>query len=353
MSEFHVRRVVIDNIRPHPNADRLEIVMLDMYPCIVAKGSFNVGDTAIYIPIDSIVECKRPEFMFLATSNYSQEDIEAGKRHETIRIKAKRLRGSFSMGLLIPDNSSYTTLEKLGSSLQEILGITKYEPPIDVSTGGNNCKVDFVVDGVTVDVPKYTDIEGYRRYPNIFEDGEEVAITEKIHGCNGRFMVLDGKLYVASMNFWKELDDSNVWAKVAAKLNLADRLKNKDGFVFFGEVYGRVQDLHYGKDNDVGLRFFDVYDTRTGKYCDWAEFIQHVTDIVYDTEDVRDFIVPVLYVGPWDNSLTDMSEGKSTLADHVREGFVVKPTTEKFCKELGGRKILKVIGEGYLLRKNA
>ena len=37
-------------------------------------------------------------------------------------------------------------------------------------------------------------------------------------------------------------------------------------------------------------------------------------------------------------------------ADHVREGFVVKPTAECFDDRIG-RVILKMVGEGYLLRK--
>lgn len=39
-------------------------------------------------------------------------------------------------------------------------------------------------------------------------------------------------------------------------------------------------------------------------------------------------------------------------ADHVREGFVVKPIRERQDPRLG-RVFLKMAGEGYLLRKGA
>jgi hypothetical protein len=37
-------------------------------------------------------------------------------------------------------------------------------------------------------------------------------------------------------------------------------------------------------------------------------------------------------------------------AAHVREGVVVKPTTERYSEALNGRAILKLHGEGYLTR---
>ena len=63
--------------------------------------------------------------------------------------------------------------------------------------------------------------------------------------------------------------------------------------------------------------------------------------------------VPVLYRGPW-HGISDwaLAEGQSTIADHIREGFVVKPVDDiLFCEEVGGRLILKLHGEGYLTRK--
>ena len=61
--------------------------------------------------------------------------------------------------------------------------------------------------------------------------------------------------------------------------------------------------------------------------------------------------MPTLYVGPWlgFDAHKDLAEGKSTIAGHVREGFVVKPTKERYADRFG-RVILKLVGEGYNLR---
>jgi hypothetical protein len=55
--------------------------------------------------------------------------------------------------------------------------------------------------------------------------------------------------------------------------------------------------------------------------------------------------------GPWQESLTEtLCEGKSLIASHTREGFVAKPSKERYHHSLG-RVILKSVGQGYLLRK--
>jgi hypothetical protein len=64
-------------------------------------------------------------------------------------------------------------------------------------------------------------------------------------------------------------------------------------------------------------------------------------------------MVPVLYRGPWSAALASHAEGKSIVAtaSHIREGFVVRPTMERWDERVQ-RVILKLIGEEYLLRKD-
>jgi hypothetical protein len=61
--------------------------------------------------------------------------------------------------------------------------------------------------------------------------------------------------------------------------------------------------------------------------------------------------VPTLFVGPWDpERAREMAEGTSTLDNkHVREGIVVKPWAERWDDRIG-RVILKLHGEGFLLK---
>ena len=67
--------------------------------------------------------------------------------------------------------------------------------------------------------------------------------------------------------------------------------------------------------------------------------------------------VPVIYQGPWNwETCKELAEGPSLVAatrgaQHVREGWVLRmPTQERTAPRLG-RVIMKLVGEGYNLRK--
>jgi hypothetical protein len=59
--------------------------------------------------------------------------------------------------------------------------------------------------------------------------------------------------------------------------------------------------------------------------------------------------VPLLYRGPWNPKLRQLRDGKSTLADHIREGIVI---ATQYADETFRRVILKDVSEDYLTRKN-
>ena len=325
MSDFGCPAVRVGPIEKHPNADSLGITHVYAYPVIVRLGDFAPGDLALYAPVDAVVPCEGP-FAFLA------DPKRPGK---PVRIKAKRLRGVFSMGLLTPAPKCASE----GEDFAARFGIVKYEEPEPLSTGGEDAPSPPGMPAA----PKY-DIEGYRRWPDVLVPGEEVEITEKIHGCNGRFICWQSALHVGSHTRWKRDSESSVWWRAARQLDLADRLAWAPGMLFYGEVFGQVQDLRYGsKPGEVFLRFFDVFAPRTGRWYGRAERIDLLDRLALPR-------VPDLHIGPWDQALLSLAEGQSVLADNVREGIVIKPVRERFDDRIG-RVILKVHGEGYLTRK--
>ena len=327
MSEFHVEVVTIGKIEKHPNADSLSITMVkNGYPVILRTGEFQEGDKAVYVPIESMVPVTDPRFAFLALKD---------KPRERERVRAKKLRGIFSMGLLTKADPSWS----LAQNVQTELNILKYEPPEPLSMGGENEKDPGFL-------PVYTDIEGLRKFPDLLKEGEPVVITEKLHGCNGRFLFQDDRLWVGSHTNIKREDPNNAWWKVALKEGLQEKLRNFPCIAIYGEVYGAVQDLKYAsKPGELKLALFDSLDTRSRHYHDDDEFVELCKALGLPR-------VPMLYHGPWSSDLKKLAEGNSTLAAHVREGFVVRPVKERFAPELGGRLILKMLGEGYLLRKD-
>lgn len=320
MSEFQIKVVKIGKIEKHPNADTLSITHIYDYPCIIRTGDFAEGDKAVYIPVDSVVPENDPQFAFLDGHT---------------RIKAKKLRGTFSMGLLVHAKPEWIE----GQDICEEMRIVKYEPLSLVTKYGDNERDP----GYMV----YYDIEGLRRYPDVLVEGEEVVISEKIHGANSRFVYTDDRFYCASHHCYKKNDEKSLWWIIARQYDLENKLKKHPGVGLYAEVYGYVQSLRYGlsRNDPYRLIAFDALDTRTKRYLDYDDFVAFAKDI-----DVP--IVPVLYRGRWKKELREHAEGKSVIegADHVREGIVIKPVKERWDDEIG-RVILKIHGEGCLLNK--
>lgn len=333
MTDFHVDVVRLGKIEKHPNADMLEITNVHGgYPCIVRKDSFKEGDLAIYVPIETTLP-DTPEFSFLSS----------GDRR---RLKAKKLRGIFSMGLIVPIPTHITAEE--GTDVAELMGITKFEPKnAPARQTGGECEAD--PEGWTF--VKYTDIEPLRRNGNVLVEGEPVVLTEKIHGTNYRIVHDGTRLWVGSRTQIKKCpevinDQSPVWWRIASELKLEEKLAKFPNTIIFGEVFGKgVQDLHYGA-SKPSFRAFDAFDLTTMRYLNFDEFVQM-------TEIMNIDIVPVLYKGPWNREILEpLCEGTTTFNNqHCREGFVVKPLIERWDRRVG-RVILKMVGESYLLRRS-
>jgi RNA ligase (TIGR02306 family) len=326
MSEWSVRIVEVGPVMKHPNADSLSITEVEGgYPCIIRTGEFVEGDKAIYIPVDSVVP-DTEEFSFLKKK----------------RIEAMRLRGIFSMGLLRPIPESLSAAS-IGQDVSAALNIIKF-----VSAGPNG---QPILGGECEASPdhfkfvKYSEHLPLRANKKLLLEGEDVVVTEKIHGCNARFVHDGVRLWIGSRSQVKVNDGCNVWSRVAQNLNLAERLAEAPHKIFFGEVFGQVQDLKYGVQG-LDFRVFDVYDLKTHTYLDFSCAIE-------ETSKVGLTWVPLLYEGSWSvENILALAEGPSTIpgAKNVREGFVVRPKTER-CVH-AGRVCLKYHGEGYLTRKN-
>lgn len=309
-------------ILPHPNADALEIARVFGFTCCVVKGQFRTGELAAYIQPDSLVDISRPEFAFLVSQ----------AKDGLARIRVRKLRGISSQGLLLPAREPWSE----GQDVAEILGVTHYEPPLDVRTGGETAKPP------TITAPIYTDIENLRRYPDVLVHGETVIVMEKIHGTSGRFVHDGERLHVGSHREWKVKAPDSAWWQAAEGYDLETRLQAHPGLVLYGEVYGWIQSLRYGASRGERPRvaFFDAM--RDGKYLDFADFHKVFSDL-----DLP--MAPLFYIGGWHSGLVAQAEGPSLVphADHIREGFVVRPEMERWDERIG-RVILKCVGNGYL-----
>jgi len=393
MSTFEVpiRRVRIKN---HPNADRLAIAEIQgtEYQSLVGIGEYETGDLVVYIPEDSIV----PEWI---QEKLGVKGKLAGS--DKNRIRSVRLRGVYSQGLCFPvehmtgdsefegghyifrdskaldgrldeinENYSVDPLYKrveVGDDVQDFLGIEKYEPPVPVHMSGEV----FNARGNTL---KY-DIENFRKYPDVLEEGEEVVVMEKLHGTfccigvvpKGEASTSAGRHIISSKGLsskglalkLNEKNKDNVYVRAARKYNLLEKLSEKeDGYYYIlGEVFGRkIQDLEYGAEKDeLFFRVFDIYKGSpkrgsTGGYLDDNELEEEI-----DRFGLKR--VPVFYRGSYSkNKISNFVSGRETVTgeeNHMREGVVVRPTEERHVEEnlpMGGRVQLKWKSEEYKLR---
>lgn len=334
MSEFKVEVVKIGKTGKHPNADNLSITQVYNYPVIFRTGDFKEGDTAVYIPVEALLP-NNTVFSFLWENKARPSPAKR-------TVKAKKLRGVFSMGLLMPVKILSSNPE-VGEDVGPELGIKKYEEDTweSPATGG----ASRVGPGW---FQKYTDIENGRKYSYVLELGEEVIITEKIHGSSGRFGVWEGEFFIGSRTMCKYDEDKHIWGRVATLMGLEDKLQAVPGIVVCGEVYGNVQKGYpYNKAGDLGFLVYDAYDRDTGAYLEYDHLQNLCSHIGLP-------MVPMLYKGPWKglDFHMEMSDGLSMVpgTTHNREGMVIRPSVGGWHPDIG-RRIVKVVGESYLLSK--
>lgn len=318
--------VVPIELLPHPNADSLSVVrVFDGYTVCVRTEDWKDKKIGCYVPPDSIVP-NTPEYAWL-------------EGH--VRIKAKKLRGVQSYGLMVPvpgDNIPFDSFPwKVGDDLGEFMNILHYEP--ELSQMVKQAQGD-AGDPPPIAGEKY-DMESWMKYRNVFNEGEEVVITEKIHGTNSRYTFQGDRMYCGSHNHWRKEGDNLYWniLKICPWVEAFCRLN--PNVILYGEIFGAVQKgYNYGSDQKSPYQFraFDLWEN--GKFLDFDYALGGAKS---------DFLVPVLYRGPYSHAIVDaVMIGQSTLGDHIREGCVIKPVIERFSGRLYGRTILKAVSPEYL-----
>jgi RNA ligase (TIGR02306 family) len=317
----------IKEIKPIEGADRIELAIIDGWQVVTKKDEFKVDDLCVYFEIDSILP-RQPWNDFLADKNDPEKPI---------RLRTVKLRGAISQGLAIPIKTvlgnveKYWETPKVGDDVTELLGVTKYEPPIPASLGGE----------VAGKIPyKVTDEERIQNIPEIIDEfaGREVYVTQKIDGTSTTFGIKDGVFVVAGRNWAYKEGVSNTYAKMAEKYDIESRLRKvceETGYEWAiqGETYGEgIQKNRLGiKGQDFAI--FNVL--RNGLKIEWIEETK-------ENEVARKFLfdiptVYVLYKGvfKWKSvqELLDYADSFKYPNGHQAEGIVIRPV-EYFLSEV-------------------
>lgn len=346
----HIEKVT--NIRPIPNADRIEQVNVLGWNLVTKKGEFKEGDLCVYIEIDSRVPSDMECFKFLEDRNY--------------KVKTIKLRKVISQGLALPISILPNGNYEVGQDVTDILKITKiqedYDPtPISLEmklkahhkklTSNKTFKklmryswfrkIAFAVlipkkkKNGWPDWVKKTDEERVQNMPWVLENKSKFIATEKLDGTSSTYTLRKKsfgryEFIVCSRNVVQDTPnrkcfyDSNVYWEMENKYSIENVLKKLIGknkwITLQGETIG--DSIQKNKYNLNGRDFY-AFNLITSD------------DGIIDSVTAKDMLskyqinfVPILatdYILPDTvDELMKYSTGESKLYPTLREGIVFR-----------------------------
>jgi len=341
MSSWKVSKERI-TLFPHPNAEKLELGKVGAYQVVVQKGLYRDGDEVVFVPEKSILKGALQE-------RFASYMVGPEKN----RVKAIALRGELSCGIILsPEVVAQQTGQPLhllpeGEDLSERMDITRYEPPIPISLAGE-------VEALPADVRiGQHDCEQFGVYADQLQVGEDVVITEKLHGSQAIYYLHlpSGVRFVSSKGFlgrglclvqneknayWQSAE--MIWDTIERSVPSGLIPADASVQVFAELVPCQGGAWTYGAQGGTTVRVFDVR--------------VNGTPVPYDklAPEWGALWVPVLYRGPLDlahaRSLREGMEQVSGKELHIREGVVVRPYVDRRASD-GRRLALKLINPKY------
>lgn len=304
MSTHQTQVVTIsaDDTISHPNADTLNILTVGGWSVVYKRDMFPVGSKAVYLVPDTMVPVTDPLFMGLRATH---ED----KYH---RIKARSIRGVTSYGLLTQYDPDKHTWEQMG--------LQRYEPQL--SGSGDLAELPYSdTHRKLLTLPIY-DLENILDHPQAFAAHETVIVTEKIHGTHARYCFIDGVFYCGSRRRWLKKGADHWWSRMVNNHpGIYDFCVCNPGMVLYGEIFGPVQSLKYGR-KKLDFRTFGVLDINQEPYS-WLDIQKVALPYLYGV-----YQVPVIATGAFNLAECKVfAEGDSSLYDgQMREGVVITST---------------------------
>ncbi len=326
-------------LRPHPNADALDLLKVGQHQLVARKGTYQDGDVVLFIAEKSLLPEGPLRDAFASYLVCPDRD----------RVTHLRLRGEFSGGVTWPlddlrrfgaDVERTIQAAKIGENVAAVLGMTKYEPPIPQGLAGQVEPIEGAQHFGEHDVLHLG------AYLPEFAPGEAVIVTEKLHGTQVNVHVTPIEVSVTSKGLAarglriREDDTNTYWRAVrAAKLpDLAREAFPGAEVQLFGEVLPVQKGFTYGFDTPT-VRLFDVRVNGEGVTQ---------TDL---PEELQALWAPVLDEGPLDLArMQDLAKGQETVSGralHLKEGVVVRPSDPARRAEDGSRLQLKVLNPKY------
>lgn len=346
MADFKVSAEKIE-LFDHPNADRLQIAKVGMYSLVVGKGTYENGDIVVFAPKRSIL----PEDI---RDNYKNEQTGQSYLKRGSVVQSIKMRGEPSEGVVIDASWALEKLghdksleEMIGHDLSDLLGVVEDIPHIPAQFQGKQSNMI---------ANKYSlhDCESIRLHSREFVEGEEIIVSEKVHGTQINIIIhADGEtVEIGSKGLLKKgisiaEDETNIYWRAfhASHIHAIIKRLYPNQFVqVMGEVIPSQKGYDYGCDTSSGpmMKIFRLE-------------VDGVRISVADLDQSKASAILDMWV-PWQKSNFDLKviegmakgmEGVSGKSRHIKEGVVIEPYPCRNASRGGWPLIIKVINPKY------
>ncbi|MCD0159744.1 RNA ligase (ATP) [Deinococcus sp. 6YEL10] len=339
----------VAEVLPHYNADSLDIIRLGESQLVARKGTYQSGDTLIFIPAKSVLPDGPLRDSFI--------DYLRGAARD--RVGEVRLRGEPSCGVTWPlkdigllglnrEDAARIAHAEIGEDIADALGITRYEPPIPAHMGGVLRRIEGA------DHFRHHDCHPLGSNLRHFVEGETVTVTEKLHGTqitaywNGTELMVSSKgraklgVHIEEDGdslYWRAVRNSDLHERIVEAIRELGGDPHTDHLQVIGEVIPAQKGYSYGQTVPT-VFIFDVM------------FRGNVLPLSTVPASLYTLWVPILAQNlPVDPAqLRKFAKGKETVSGkgvHIREGVVVRPTDVTRRTPSGDRLHLKIINDAY------
>ena len=364
----------------HDNADSLSIYNVpdSSYNIVIKTSDWeNYDGLVAWIEPDSLVPTNLSEFMFLASdAKFTRDSIRGIGTYA--RVRAKKLRGYQSYGILVPLNPESGLKE--GDDCWEYLKLGHYEPVQGKASFGG---IKGLISGEIAVAPKViAPVYGVEKFmkigKHVLQEGELVNWTLKLNGESYRTVYHDGEFYCGSHYTWKKeystppiinkdslirqygeekakevceklenkfanfKSSQSKWWKVFRENEWLEKFcRDNPDTIVYGELIGGLAKFKYGlKPEEISVRVFDLM-----KDGQWLTY-NKARDIGKDLKWVRTLKenAPFSFAETIDFIENMPSYDNSPMFE---EGVVLIPKEERVHPK-HGRVKLKLINPKYL-----
>jgi hypothetical protein len=290
---------------PHPQDSELGVVQLQGQQFVIRLSDweshlFPAGYAGVIIPVGSHLP-KTETWAFL--------------KHTRYKVKKSVIKGVQSDGLLVPACFPYYDPFTL-----TIPVIVPTVPSVVVLDGSKELDADIELRDKFLRPPHFLK---YAYHKDVFKKGDNVIVSETVHGPCAGFALIDGVFYVRSNKHIIPRDEKNIFWKLALQHNIEEILRTKYSTAKSACVYVKLYGANLSSfpyETNLG---YGVYDIRLdGKFLDFYQLTRfcNTTGLL---------LFPILYRGKYMENVVKYLGTASKLSEvcQVQE-IVIRPEAE-------------------------